>query len=157
MNVDIVTKHVSVQRKHWKKHNWPHKEHFFDLQLEIHQPSHMMSHIMTAQTPMTRDKPLFGTVIQYYLEVGALHLTFRSAALGNQDASAKIRAWWINMANCKILLVRYFLLYTLYIIRGAFTFLMLFFNYLAKCKTCAAKLPSTKLLFSFYLFLFFCI
>lgn len=49
----------------------------------------MMSHIMTAQTPMIRDKPLFGPVMQYYLEVGALHLTFRSAALGNQDASAK--------------------------------------------------------------------
>jgi hypothetical protein len=52
----------------------------------------MMYHIMTAQTPMTRDKPLFGTALQYYLEVGALHLTFRSAALGSQDASAKIRA-----------------------------------------------------------------
>jgi len=116
-----------------KKHNWPHKEHFCDLQLEIHQPSRMMSHIMTAQTPMTHDKPLFGTALQYYLEVGALHLTFRSAALGNQDASAKIRAWWINLANSEILPVRYFL-YPSCLLRGAFTLLIIFVDYLLKKK-----------------------
>ena len=56
----------------------------------------MMSHIMNARSPMTHDKPLFGNAMQNYLEVGALHLTYRSVALVNQDTSAKLREWQIN-------------------------------------------------------------
>lgn len=48
----------------------------------------MMSRTMNAQSPMTRDMPLFGIVMHYYLEVGAWHLIFHSVALVNQDVSA---------------------------------------------------------------------
>lgn len=69
----------------------PHEEHFCDLQLEICPLVHMTSHIVTAQTPTTHDKPLSGNGMLYYLEVGVLHLTFRFVALANQDVSVECR------------------------------------------------------------------
>lgn len=52
---------------------------------------------MIAQSPMTRDKPLCGIGMQYYLEEAAWHLIFHFAALVNQDASAKYKVQIIQL------------------------------------------------------------
>lgn len=67
----------------------PHEEHSCDLQLEKYPLNHMMSHIVTAQSPTTHDKPLYGIGMLYYLEVEVLHLTFHFVALENQGVSVK--------------------------------------------------------------------
>ena len=76
----------------------PQEEHFCDRQLEIHPLIHMMSHIMTAQTPMTHGKPLCGTAM-HCLVVVASHLTFHFVALVSQDAATKVTWKWINWYN----------------------------------------------------------
>ena len=67
----------------------PQEVHFCDRQLEIHPLIQMMSHIMTAQTPMTHGKPLCGTAM-HCLVMAASHLTFHFVALVSQDAATKV-------------------------------------------------------------------
>jgi hypothetical protein len=48
-----------------------------------------MCHIVTEQTPTSHGKPLYGTEMDWSV-MGALCSIFHFAALGTQDASAKV-------------------------------------------------------------------